>query len=540
MFPCPQFITTAFPRIQQNTIILGICGLDVEASNPEDDGWFVSDYYAFNYLLHGMGSRQTWLSAVSPEELLSRYGPFFHGNPYRPRRAVLTNTLLDDAKITRPTVLPSDSMKEGVLNCLSTLSELSHQTESPLLVLAFGHRQAEDKSVLIGAYPDNLTNQAPITSLLTIDDFRQATSQAKQVGLISTACFSGGWTVIPDLNITVAAAAGEESDQSLSWPESPTSKRIYGSVFASAAICFLTDQAGMTGDMPTFNNMCRQMVDNLGTRLTRFPMHHEFTFAAYNNEYGGAWSHVSAIPVTDFEARWNALEVAPPAAPSMLDMDPGNPLCTNDEDGQHAQQALDSSATGSMRRHRPFSLRPSLFGGTFRSQTRFIQQTVAHHLTTCKGDWDMALGGKHGRILRRYLCNPCPDKAATRQALHLVEWRSGMMELADTWVAVLQLPRPEGKRTCAHWDRRLELGGQGSSAHGRMRSIFGLLREHGFVELIPETHECEFTTSGLFSCGGIQFTRPRNYMAACMALAGLQDAEVVATLERCKTILQAS
>lgn len=36
IFPCPQFITTTFPLIAKNTIILGVCGADLEASDPED------------------------------------------------------------------------------------------------------------------------------------------------------------------------------------------------------------------------------------------------------------------------------------------------------------------------------------------------------------------------------------------------------------------------------------------------------------------------------------------------------------------------
>jgi len=212
------------------------------------------------------------------------------------------------------------------------------------------------------------------------------------------------------------------------------------------------------------------MVDNLSTRLTRIPEDHEFTFSAYNNNYGGAWSSVSALPVRDFEARWNALETTPPAEPSLLDLD----LLTT----------------------------PSLFGGTFRSQTRFIKQVVASHLITCKGDWEMGIGAKHGLILRRYLRNPCPDKAATRQALHLIEWRNGVMELADTWIAVLQLPRPAGGKSCAHWDRRLALGGKGSSLQSRMWSIAELLREHGLGELLPERHDCEFNTTRVFLAEG--------------------------------------
>lgn len=77
-----------------------------------------------------------------------------------------------------------------MLRCVATLSELSHQTESPLLVLVFGHRQDEDKSIIIEYDLNSLTNEVPITGLLTIEDFCRATSQAKHVSLISTALSS--------------------------------------------------------------------------------------------------------------------------------------------------------------------------------------------------------------------------------------------------------------------------------------------------------------------------------------------------------------
>jgi hypothetical protein len=537
IFPCPQFITTTFPLIAENTIILGVCTSDLEASHPEEDGWFVSDFYAFNYLLHGLGSPQTWLSAVSPTDLLRRYGSFFHGNPYKPRHAVLTDTLLNEGKITEPTVLPRGSIREGVLSYLATLSELSHQTDSPLLILVFGHRQDEDKSIIIEYDFHRLTKGEIITDQLTIEDLRRATSQAKHVSLISTACFSGGWTVIPDLNVTIAADASAEI-ASLSWLSSSNSGRRHGSIFASSALCFLTDQTGLTEDMPTFNSMYSLMVDNLSTCFKRFPETHEFTFSAYNNDDGGVFPSFSALPARDFEAHWNALEIAPPVEPSTTELDTANPLLTNDDYSQHMQQDTESSATESMRRHRHQHLppTPSLFGGTFRSQMRFTKHVAMSHMATCQGDWEMSLGGKHGGILHSYLRDPCPDQAATQQALHLIEWRNSVMELADTWVAMLQLPRPAGGKVCAYWDRRIALRGQEPSAQSRMGPISGLLRAHGLEELIPETHDCEFNTTCIFSCGRIPFSRPRCYIAACMALAGLQDAEVTEALERCKAI----
>ncbi|KAI0392527.1 hypothetical protein F5Y17DRAFT_355232 [Xylariaceae sp. FL0594] len=482
-YPCPHCVTRTFPVIAANTIILGICG--VHEADPQEDGWFLSDFYAFNYLLRGLGSHQTWLSATSPRDLLRTYGRYCHGNPYQPRRVVLSDTLLDEGNISMPTVLPRDGMKRGVLETLTRLSDLSHEIEAPLLVLVFGHRQPEDHSLFIESYEGPECNV--ITHALTIEDFRRATTRAKHVSLITTAYFSGGWALTPDLR---------------SWPESPSSENLYGSIFASSATCFLTDQTRETGDMPTFNKVCRTLRETLDIGLTRFREAHVFQFSACDYNYGGAWSAVSALPFTDFETRWNALETSPPAEPSVLDQDP------------------------------PTS---SLFGSTFKSQIRFVKQAVRYHFSTCQGDWEMVISGKHRVVFGAYLRNQCPDEAATRQVLQLLEWRNGAMELADTFVEALQLSRPAKGQTCAQWDRRLD----NSSTRDQTLSRGAFLKDHGFEELIPETHACEFNKmKGSFCCGLLPFSRPRFYVALCMVLGGLKDAEIIEALERCKMMCQ--
>ncbi|KAJ5487572.1 hypothetical protein N7530_001872 [Penicillium desertorum] len=57
-----------------------------ETANPKDDGWFISDFYAFNYLFRGLGMEQTWLTAVEPTKLVNKYGPSCTEIPMRSGR----------------------------------------------------------------------------------------------------------------------------------------------------------------------------------------------------------------------------------------------------------------------------------------------------------------------------------------------------------------------------------------------------------------------------------------------------------------------
>jgi hypothetical protein len=59
-----SFNTTAPPNIENDTIIIGVGSPNVDKGDPAYDGWFLSDFYAFNYLLKGLGSKQVWLSAA--------------------------------------------------------------------------------------------------------------------------------------------------------------------------------------------------------------------------------------------------------------------------------------------------------------------------------------------------------------------------------------------------------------------------------------------------------------------------------------------
>lgn len=49
----------------------------------------LSDFFFLNHLFCGLGIHQAWFTCLNPEDLITRYGEFAHGNYHHPRRVVL-------------------------------------------------------------------------------------------------------------------------------------------------------------------------------------------------------------------------------------------------------------------------------------------------------------------------------------------------------------------------------------------------------------------------------------------------------------------
>ena len=107
----PVIPCRTLPDIGHNAIIIGVCGVPAWDITFQEDSWFLSDFCAFNYLLKGLGSRQTWISAVSEDAILEfikshpelRPG-LLHGNPYNDRKIVFSNELNNKKELTPFTV----------------------------------------------------------------------------------------------------------------------------------------------------------------------------------------------------------------------------------------------------------------------------------------------------------------------------------------------------------------------------------------------------------------------------------------------------
>jgi len=138
--PGISFITHTAPIVHHNSRIVGVCGILKEDSNPFLDGWFLSDFFALNYLMKGLGASQTWIATSSAEDLVKNYKEFLHGNSYRDRKVVLNEALLQRGEITPVTVregtycpLPPFSFRPPSSIYVSALINALSDPSSPLV-----------------------------------------------------------------------------------------------------------------------------------------------------------------------------------------------------------------------------------------------------------------------------------------------------------------------------------------------------------------------------------------------------------------------
>ncbi|KAK3360824.1 hypothetical protein B0T24DRAFT_123681 [Lasiosphaeria ovina] len=327
------FATHTFPAIHENTIIVAATHPTVHTGDQKKDGWFLSDFYAFNYLLKGSVADQTWLTAAKPERLLEKYGDFLHGSPDGDRKVVLSRDLLD-SDITPVTLVESTKMIDRFLNEVNEASLRAKKSGCPLLLMVFCHGIDNHYLCL-----DNGARHKGIS----IVQLKAALEPYVSVTLFTTACFSGGWVVTPELNITTMAAA-KPDDTSISWRVSGSMKRACGSVFAGATIASLSDastplllgQGSSSGEpitvnpdyfadddtclqpteptemqTKTYNEFCRSIKDVLGARGFSRILSRNFTFSAQNDNWEYSWTRRSGIPLAHFGQRWEALPTYP-------------------------------------------------------------------------------------------------------------------------------------------------------------------------------------------------------------------------------------
>ncbi|KAI2615061.1 hypothetical protein GGR54DRAFT_613901 [Hypoxylon sp. NC1633] len=319
------FLTHTLPTIHKNTIVVAATHPSVQNGRPENDGWFLSDFYAFNYLLKGAVIDQTWLTAADPEQLLSKWGDYLHGHPFQDRKVVLNRDLLK-SEITPVTVIQSAKMINRFLEEVSRASDRAKRGGCPLLIMAFCHGIGHHHLLL-----DNGNRKESIS----IVQLKAALDPGVSVTLFTTACYSGGWAITPDLNITAMTAATPDG-QSKAWPVSDSMEQASGSMFVEATLATLSDvstpllvQDGSPKDptmvefclqpeeptelqTETYNEFCRTIQDILGAGGFSRILGNELRFSAQNDEWRYPWTGRSGIPLTYFSERWGKLTSYPP------------------------------------------------------------------------------------------------------------------------------------------------------------------------------------------------------------------------------------
>lgn len=212
-----SFTTHTPPDITKHTRIVGVLGIEQKGASPQDDGWFLSDFAAFHYLLRPFTTAQTWLHCLDLDALVDEHKQYLHGNPFLERTVVLDQSLLDAAKDSSKghpmTQVKAPKLKVEFTKAVREQCQRASTANPPenVLILMFGHGDTKSKGIQLGAGDRGLLKMQQFGDIFK--------GLMVNVTLLTTACYSGGWTCNPNLNISTLTAAGIEN-RSRSWSKS--------------------------------------------------------------------------------------------------------------------------------------------------------------------------------------------------------------------------------------------------------------------------------------------------------------------------------
>lgn len=432
----PPTVRHVIPDITTKTRIVAVCGAyDDEGgnANPLEDGWFMSDFYAWKQVLKGAGSSQKWVTCENPKDLVGRYHEFLHGSPYYDRKVVLSQAEVEKPGFCDNIILAS---KSGLLSKFSEVLKeevsVARKEKQPLVLCIFAH----------GDWHEDFGFQLGFPKLdFGISDFKRIVGPTDiSITVLSTACFSGGWAVYHDfvmgvdtkgksykhigqeLDVSFMTAAGPDS-VSESFAESVSVGRHCGSYWVAALLksyrqeCDEADAAATAGpsspsssvsspksvstEQTTYFKFTEKIYDTLRA-LDRKASVHEIRFAAQGQDWMAAWSPRSGLPAVDFKKNWDKLEtVAPTQDPTnvgnrAIPLNPGE---------------LDTSASG---KYGSFRDRP----GSVELNKNILRTHCEFYLGSFPGASSLSNNtGFHGRA-RRYLSGDLVQVDAVLEDLH--------------------------------------------------------------------------------------------------------------------------
>lgn len=545
-----QFISHTLPDVAATTRIVAVCGPTdfQDKASPKEDGWFFSDFYLFHHLLRGVGSSQNWITSEEPEYLVQRYHQYLHGNPHKPRKIVLDQKIVSEGKLGKISVFPRQNLKSNFIQILKAECSEAEAKGDPVLILVFGHGDEHNYGITIGT---------GAVAKLKISNIRSAISNYKvQVTFLSTSCFSGGWSISPDLNISTFTAAGRNT-QSVSWEASATIGRFCGSIWTSAVVLALLDDTSNKSSassiediipedaneeqLKAYTSFCGTIFERLFSRVDRNTTQHGITFSAQDDEWEMFWSERSGIPLNDYQKRYEDLEsygisfLEHPESNRDVEMPrllEGNESFAESERilwryDEHQRLSLElprhgygSTESTSTVNKRTYS---GAFGNTMRSLQNQVAQIAKDYLDSHPGADNLGGNIAIHSVAKRCIQGQIEDLDKLIWLMQCLEYRNGLVLLVDLYVSyVCDLP---DLATCAEWDPdTLPKTGAGFQAN---YAAYCRLRDqihpyHLFPSPIDEGEQ------------GYCWDKPSGYLAAAFLASGFSSDQVEQKLEELK------
>lgn len=421
----------------------------------------------------------------------------------------------------------------------------------PIVLFIFGHGTES-----LGVFLDYTKPTEDPKALLMLENIEALMQPDVPVTTITTACFSGGWAIQQDVNMTISTAAGAWECPSLkpdggvsdtflskSWNSSDSVGRHCGSIFATTlvnSLCSSTspllaknssageasnrDSVSLQPKAPTslqaktYNEFCRTIADTL-KNTTRLADQHEFRFAAQDDEWAKSFMSRMGVPLGHFQARWERLPIYPSTMPNnFTNQDPHNvydpTLCS---DAAAPSISGRCSQVGSLcaRRSAFDSLR--LLG----ANNRHLRLAAARLSSSCPGDWEIGpnvrLKGQFQRYARTGTITPPGESKESLE--RIISFRIQLAHYVDNVVEFYHLSKSQGK-PLLDWDRWWYYSyGSNVTNTERFRNISRVMCENGLS--LDEG-----------SGQGAGFGRGHLYLAECICISELVLAEAFALIQK--------
>lgn len=412
----------------------------------------------FQHLLRGLGAHQTWISAfgTSPKDLVDKYAEkykpgylFGEAEGPIPRKIVLSK----NTPYPPVTVAPAPRILTKFLDEVKLQSEKAAAEDATLLVFVLGHGNIDDCGVTLGpsVAKDSLTR-------LTMQKFKAVLHPKARVTLIMTSCYSGGWTVNPDLNATVMAGSGP-GKQSLGWGPSASLGRSSGSIYATAVQRLLCNgpperclakenlPPNFVDDLDepqyaTYSEFARQIYTTL-FMTDAFAYRHDIRFSAQDDDWEAFYSRRTGIPLADFKQRWDLLAdyPNPPENPESGWIDTVNARYMPGIEAEPANTAM---------RVLVRSLRSKTGRHATALESMVIKQ-AEEYLHGYHGYSTAAPNLGYHNQLRQLIAGELRNPDAWEDLLAIVEYRTSLRSAATQLLELAKVPMPQGIR-CSEWN----------------------------------------------------------------------------------------
>lgn len=473
------------PDVGKRTRIIAVLGILQGGATPQCDGWFLSDFFAFWHLLHGMTISQTWLHCLDLEQLIQTHERYLHGDPHIERKVVLDADILANAQQSLTRVTPGQ-LKYKLTQKITAEARDAEKAGEDVLILMFGHGDKDLNGILIGEKSFQKGEQPT----LTIKNFKAALKKFKvNITVLATHCFSGGWTCHPDINMTTLTAAGPD-EPSRSWRYSASCSRASGSMFATAMIHRLTrdipelaKEADNDDDddneeqgqeiseqrSKSYAEFARSIYHNLLTNIDRRGYEHNMTFGAQDDEWAMHWQKRTGIPLAAFESRWEKLEdwgrdrLLHPGDPENR-----NPYITDAEKAEYlafraecvahvnehpedrdkyfikGQKAESTGASGTRKTS-------ALYGGGVEGLASVVCSQGQTYLDSYQGHDDTGNDGALHNLIYGIISGRVTAEDQIEEASRAIEYRLRQQSAADKYLEIMDLAQPDGKE-CLQFD----------------------------------------------------------------------------------------